>query len=107
MKKRKDNYILSKDEFIVLYHYIITYAPLFDYMKHKILTGELMSTQQVIAQYYITRQTLYRFINRGLLKPVFKYRTYYFDADDIKKFFQNYRSAPKSSASKDKTRLML
>ncbi|RWU10572.1 helix-turn-helix domain-containing protein [Pedobacter chitinilyticus] len=102
MKKIKDNYILTKDEFIVIYHSVINYATLFDYMKHKILTGELMSTPQVIAQYYITRQTLYRIIDRGLLKPVFKYRTYYFDADDIKKFFQNYRSAQKVPLRKTK-----
>ena len=103
MKKIKDNYILTKDEFIVLYHSVMNYATLFDYVKHKILTGELISTSQVIAQYHVTRQTLYRIIDRGLLKPVFKYRTYYFDADDVRKFFQNYRSADINSPSKTKT----
>lgn len=91
MKKRKNNYILSQDEFKIICENHTQYAVLLDYFKQKVLSADLISTPQIVAKYYITRQTLYRLCKSGLLKPILKHRTYYFDNDDVEKFFEQYR----------------
>lgn len=91
MKKRKKNYILSEDELKLLHDNATQYSVLLDYVKQKIHTVELITTNQIVAQYHVTRQTIYRISKSGLLKPIFKYRAYYFDIKDVEKFFEQYR----------------
>jgi len=91
MKKRKKNYILSEDELKLLHENVTQYSVLINYVKQKTLNTDLITTQQIVNQYHITRQTLYRLIKSELLKPVIKYRAYYFDIKDVEKFFEQYR----------------
>jgi|GEM_PF-2320946 len=91
MKKRKNNYILSQDEFKSLCENHIQYMILLDYVKQKVLYPDLISTPQIVEKYYVTRQTVYRLVKSGLIKPIIKHRTNYFNTNDVEKFFEQYR----------------
>ncbi|WP_410221254.1 helix-turn-helix transcriptional regulator [Pedobacter sp.] len=67
------------------------YTEISGYIRKKLLQKELLSTQQVSEKYCISRQTIYRNLKAGILLPVVKHRSYYFDADEARAFFLKYR----------------
>ncbi|WP_199119369.1 helix-turn-helix domain-containing protein [Pedobacter sp. ASV28] len=90
MKRKKGNYVLTEREFILLQSMIEQYGFICEYVKQKLLGVHLLSTQQLVEQYCVSRQTVYRICKAGFLLPVVKHRCYYFDAEEAKDFFFNY-----------------
>lgn len=90
MKKRKGHYLLSENEFVLLQTIVERYTDICEYIRQKLLNRELLSTQQIVEKYCISRQTLYRLQKAGMLSPVIKHRCYYFDAEEVRVFFMKY-----------------
>ena len=91
MKKRKGNYLLSHEEFMLLRTAVTQYTEISAYIRKKLLQKELLSTKQIVEKYCVSRQTMYRFQKAGVLLPIVKHRSYYFDADEAREFFLRYR----------------
>jgi hypothetical protein len=92
MKKHKGNVILSEDEFRSFFDLASQSAFFFNYIRQKLTEKELLSTSQVVKKYHTTRFSLYRLIKKHSLQPIFKYRSYYFDKDEVEAYFKSYRA---------------
>ena len=94
MKKRRGSYHLTEQEFQTLQTIVEQYIDICEYVRQKLLNRELLSTQQIVDKYCISRQTIYRIQKAGILIPILKHRTYYFDAEETKAFFNKYWGKP-------------
>lgn len=64
--------------------------------RQQVSKTELLTTKQIVAKYFVSRQTVYRLNKKGLLPALTKFKQYYFDADTAAAFFANYwRKTPK------------
>ena len=90
MKKRKGNYLLTQEEYLLLQTIVHRYTDICEYMRQKLLNKELISTQQIVKKYCVSRQTVYRIQKTGILSPIIKHRSYYFDAEETRDFFLKY-----------------
>jgi len=61
-----------------------------EYVQQKMFERELLSTNQVAEKHCISRHTVGRLCRAGHLKPIVKHRSYYFDAEETQRYFEQY-----------------
>ncbi len=62
------------------------------------LCGLFISTAQVCKKYHLTRQTVYRYIKKGLITIAFTHRAHYFDVRQIDRVFSHYHTGANTAA---------
>ena len=92
MKFKKSQLFLTRAEAKTMKNVYEAFQNLSTYVLSRLHFRELLTTKQVMEMYHVTRTTLYRIRKAGLLVPVLKYRTYYYDAKEARAFFAMYRA---------------
>lgn len=90
MKKVKKSIVLPIKSAKQVQYILLQYQSLNEYVLRKLTKRELISTNQIVEKYFVSRHTVYRLTKLKHLEAIIKYRTLYFDAEDTEEFFANY-----------------